>query len=224
MFNFLFTTYQGTLKNPSENLPKFQFQNPQIQEIPKEEHIEEQDNTRVWKPLDIPPLQIMPEAPAKKQIGHTFNTNRDFANTLVTEYKKVLSEKGLDPFYAYILTAQAAFESGWGKHQAGLNNFGGIKSKVGSAKKTKEYDPNKGYYSTIQTFKDFNSITDYCRYVVNLLNKPMYNAFNKYAANAPHSFIRGIVDSGYATVKGEEARKYTDKVASIYNTILNYVQ
>jgi flagellum-specific peptidoglycan hydrolase FlgJ len=54
-------------------------------------------------------------------------------NAYVTE----LQRRGYDPAFAEYLVAQDALESGWGKHQSGKNNFGGIKGK-GSTRQTKE--------------------------------------------------------------------------------------
>lgn len=45
-----------------------------------------------------------------------FSNKKDFIKALNDGYRKALSNNGLNPDYSYVLTAQAAMESGWGKH------------------------------------------------------------------------------------------------------------
>lgn len=152
----------------------------------------------------------------------SFSNKSDFVNTLNNTYKEVLKEHGLDMNYSYILTSAAALESGWGQHLGGNFNYGGVKGKTGAVKSTIDFVNNQ-YIRRNQTFKNFNSVKDYCNYVVNLLSNNRYNAFNKYSSSNPMALWRHVLDAGYGG--GNEAGKdaYMNSVRKIYNTIKNIV-
>lgn len=154
----------------------------------------------------------------------TFNNKNDFINALNSTYRQVLLEKGLDPEYSYVLTASAVMESGWGTRVSGKFNYGGVKAKKGSVKSTIDYVDGK-YIRRNQTFRDFNSIKDYCNYVVNLLSGEKYyhNAFSKFPASKPLEFWRYVLDSGYGGGDDEHKSKYVDSVRKIINTIKSNV-
>lgn len=150
-----------------------------------------------------------------------FNNKTDFIKALNTGYRKALSKEGLDPNYSYILTAQAALESNWGKNIAGNFNFGGIKAtgtQKGSYKTTKEYDPSKGYYTTKDKFRDFKSIDDYCEARVKLLSNKRYNVFNQFTSDNPQQIITHVVRKGYATAP---IGTYVPSVMNAYKTVIN---
>lgn len=143
-----------------------------------------------------------------------FKNKHEFVSTMRPIYKKVLREKGLDENYADYLIAQDAHESGWGNHQAGTFNFGGIKAMgkykgTGSVKYTKEYVNGK-YVTVKQEFRNFKDPEDYARYHVNLLNGPRYRAFNG-------NFIDNVINGGYAT---DNKIKYKNSLQSIYNSVI----
>ena len=150
-----------------------------------------------------------------------FNDRNEFVRTLNAGYRQALSKAGLNPDYSYILTAQAAMESGWGKHVSGDFNFGGIKAvgnQKGTYKSTKEYDKSRGYYTIKDKFRDFDSIDDYCEARVKLLSNKRYNVFNQYDANNPQGIVTHMLKKGYGTAPIEV---YVPSVMKIYNTILN---
>lgn len=125
-----------------------------------------------------------------------FSSPNEFKATMLAVYTKILQEKGIDTSFAKVLAAQDALESGWGKKSSGINNFGGIKStnSSGTVKTTKEYI--NGQYVTISDkFRDFNSIEDYARYKVNLLNSSKYNVF----VHPVNEFAFWVKRGGYAT-------------------------
>ena len=148
-------------------------------------------------------------------INGKFNTHRDFVQTLNKNYQIALRNKGLDPNYSYILVAQDANESGWGQHLAGTFNYGGIKGKTGSRKKTFEHI-NGRKVIIYDTFRNFNSIQDYCNYKINLLSNNRYKAFSTVSANSPSEFIRHINDSGYST---SPSNTYVPYIMGIYRTV-----
>lgn len=142
-------------------------------------------------------------------INGKFNTHKDFVQTLNRSYQKVLRNRGLDPNYSYILVAQDATESGWGSHLAGNFNYGGITKKTFkyiNGKKTATYD----------TYRNFNSIDDYCNYKINLLSNNNYNAFSTVQANSPREFIRHINDSGYSTTPNSI---YVSSIMDVYKIV-----
>lgn len=149
-----------------------------------------------------------------------FTNKNNFIQTLNNTYKEVLIEHGLDPNYSYILTSSAAMESGWGTKVSGTYNYGGVKGKTGSVKSTIDY-VNGQYVRQNQTFRDFDSVKDYCNYVVNLLSNNRYNAFNTYNASQPFQFWRHVLDSGYGGGNAAGKDKYMKSIQSIYKTVLN---
>ena len=163
-----------------------------------------------------------------------FSNKKDFIKTLNNTFKKVLKENNLDPNYSYILTAQAAMESGWGKHLAGRYNFGGIKISNKEAEAhpqkanralTTDWSKDKGYFKRYQNFRNFSSIEDYCNYKITLLSNSRYNAFNSVSAKNPYNFIYHILSKGYGSdYGGPESRKYAASVMKNYNDILNTLE
>lgn len=160
-----------------------------------------------------------------------FSNRNDFIRALNAGYRRALSKKGLDPNYSYILTAQAAMESGWGKHLAGNFNFGGIKITDKEAREhperarramTTDWSKERGYFKHYQNFRNFSSIEDYCNYRVSLLSNKRYNAFNSVDSSNPYSFVFHILSKGYGSdYGGPESRKYVASVMKNYNTVMN---
>lgn len=148
-----------------------------------------------------------------------FNNREDFTKALSNTYREVLAEKGLDLNYAYILTAQDALESNWGKRQAGKFNFGGIKGGNSIPKQTFEYINGKKK-STTSSFRNFNSLKDYCTYKVNLMSNQRYNIFNRTTASNPLHVIATINNAGYSTTP---TAQYSKSVMNAYNQVMNYV-
>lgn len=154
-----------------------------------------------------------------KSSSSKFSSKKDFVSKVVSAYKKVLTEKGLDQNYAYILTAQDALESGWGKHQAGAFNLGGIKGGNSTPKETFEYI--NGVKTKIKDrFRSFSSLEDYCNYKVNLMSNKRYNIFKRTSANNPLNVISTINNSGYSTTPTSQ---YSRVVMGLYNQIMNLV-
>lgn len=154
-----------------------------------------------------------------------FSSKKDFAKTLVSGYMRALSAHNLDPNYAYILTAQAAIESGWGKAQSGKFNFGGIKAgknTPGTYKFTTEWSPSKGYYKSVEKFRNFSSIDDYCNYRIRLLSNSRYNIFNQFKAYQSYDIVYHMLKKGYGSDRGgPKSRKYARDAQSICNSIIN---
>lgn len=158
----------------------------------------------------------------------SFSTRKEFAETLTASYKRALSQHNLDPNYAYILTAQAAIESGWGRKQSGKYNFGGIKAgknQPGTYKTTTDWSPTRGYYRNVQKFRDFTSIDDYCNFRIKLLGNSRYNIFNQFSPNQPYDIVYHMLKKGYGSDNGGSASvKYARDASKIYNSILRMTQ
>ena len=165
------------------------------------------------------PLLVNQDIQAPKK----FKNKEQFVTTLNQAYKKALIKNGFDPNYSEILVSQAAFESGWGNHQSGKNNFSGIKAlkgQEGTIRKTKEYSPSKGYYVIYDKFRDFNSIDDYADFKVKLLSNNRYNIFGNYNPYDVKGIITKLLKSGYGTAP---INTYTNNILKIYNTIQKYI-
>lgn len=134
-----------------------------------------------------------PEPIVQETTVHKFNSKKDFKDTMLPIYERLLKSKGLNPAFAKSLVAQDGLESAWGSKPAGSYNFGGIKGK-GTTKRTREVINGKDVYINDQ-FRNFKSLEDYANFKIDLLNNKRYNAFSgdiKEFANRVH---RG----GYAT-------------------------
>lgn len=164
---------------------------------------------RILSPSTFNAQKTMPMKPSKNE----------FINSMTTAYKRALNSKGLDPNYAYVLVAQDALESGWGKHQSGTYNFGGIKAGKntnGQYKRTREYSTGKGFYYSNEKFRNFENLDDYCNYKIQLLSNNRYNAFNQFSSSDPSGFIQHILNKGYGAAEGG---KYLNAVMKNINTI-----
>lgn len=147
------------------------------------------------------------------------NDKNTFAKLMLSAYKKELKKKGLDPEYAYTLTASAIIESGWGKSLSAPYNYGGVmasKSAPHTRSWTKNYRNGK-LVAEYSNFRNFKSINDYCRFVINLLDKKggLYEAFDKYSPHDPFTMWYNVLKSGYGGTDDEGKRGYASDVNKI---------
>lgn len=149
---------------------------------------------------------------SQSQSGHSstssFTDQNDFVEQMTNAYITELQKRGYDPAFAEYLVAQDALESGWGKHQSGKNNFGGIKGK-GSTRQTKEWDGQKMITIT-DSFRDFDSLQDYVNYKINLVGNKNYNVF----AYSPNQYFSRVKAGGYATDPN-----YVSKMNQMLNSV-----
>ena len=122
----------------------------------------------------------------------SFKSKNEFKATMLPIYKRILSQMGLNTAYAKALVAQDGLESAWGTKPSGKFNFGGIKGK-GSVKRTREVINGKDVYIN-DSFRDFDSLEDYAKYKISLLNN-RYKAFTGDISGFADRVFRG----GYAT-------------------------
>lgn len=154
----------------------------------------------------------------KQDNTEVFKDQNHFLKTMNQTYKDVLKEKGLNPNYSKILTASAAFESGYGSKISGRFNYGGVKATKGSSKSTVDYVNGK-YVRRNQTFRDFKSMKDYCSYVVDLLQNKRYNAFNQFSSDKPFDLWYHVLNAGYGGGDEKGKRNYINALKSIYKRI-----
>lgn len=123
----------------------------------------------------------------------SFKSKNEFKATMLPIYERILSQMGLNTAYAKALVAQDELESAWGTKPSGKFNFGGIKGK-GSVKRTREVINGKDVYIN-DSFRDFDSLEDYAKYKISLLNNNRYKAFTGDISGFADRVFRG----GYAT-------------------------
>jgi len=98
---------------------------------------------------------------------------------------------------ARVGAAQSALETGYGKALAGGNNYFGIKGSGGNKQSTKEYSPERGYYTSNESFRTYNGMEDSAADYLRLMQNPRYAKVA--AAQTPEEAIAHQSRSGYAT-------------------------
>ena len=154
--------------------------------------------------------------PSKKSL---FEDAKAFVETLKPYAEKAANLLKLDP---KVLIAQAALETGWGKHimhdeagNPGFNLFG-IKSNnqwKGESIKidTLEVESNqfKKVNASFRKYQNFEqSFEDYAKFLIS--NSRYEEAVN--ATSAPEEFVKNLQSSGYATDP-----QYANKIMRIFN-------
>ena len=146
-------------------------------------------------------------SPIKPNEPVTYTNQQDFVKAMLPYATKVGQQLGVDP---YMIIAQSAHETGWGKHAPDFNYFG-IKG-TGSSKPTREY--LNGQWVTVNApFKGYASMEDSVNgYGDFLLKNTRYQ--KALQAQDAMGFLQGLYDAGYATDPN-----YVSKVGSIYHKI-----
>ena len=211
---------QQVVENPNEPVENYNEENIEEpvenydEENYDEENIEENENVAQnnTTSLQITNMPITIDNSSEKT---TFTGQGDFVQKMTRAYRAALQQRGLNPEFASYLVAQDALESGWGAHQAGKNNFGGIKETrqgKGVAKETKEWNGSK--MITIRApFRDFDSLEDYVNYKLNLVGNNKYNVF----AYKPTEYFNRMRIGGYATDPN-----YINKMNGVLSSVLKY--
>lgn len=147
-----------------------------------------------------------------------FNNPVDFVKSLWDDAVQVAKQLGVDP---KILVAQAALETGWGKHiikdKNGNSSFNLFNIKTGSswdkssvAVSTLEYEKGIGV-KKVEPFRQYTNFAESFSDYLNLLQKlDRYDGAMEQASDAK-AFIHALQKAGYATDPN-----YADKVYSIY--------
>lgn len=168
-------------------------------------------------------LQQQKKALYQKQnadLPDRFESAQEFVDKLMPLADKVAKELGVDP---KVLLAQAALETGWGKHMvrdgSGENSFNLFNIKAGrswdgeaKAARTLEFKDGVMVKETAK-FRAYASYEDSFKdYVSFLKGSPRYQeAIN--AAADPQKYLNLLQKAGYATDP-----KYAAKISSIYSS------
>lgn len=158
-----------------------------------------------------------------------FSSKSNFTKTLTSSYRRALLNNNMDPDWAPMLVASASIESAWGAKPSGTFNYGGVKVSDSQAKNgvsyttksTIDYIPGKGNIRQNQPFRNFESVDDYCNYMVKWLksSRRYGSAFSKYSANQPMQAWEYILRAGYGGGSDSNIRKYMGWMNSRYNQI-----
>lgn len=155
----------------------------------------------------------------KTQVTKTpeIKSHKDYVSIMYSPLKEALDKYGIDSnVWTPVLLAHTSIESGWGnKFSRENNNFGGIKGKGSVKVNTKEWSPEKGYYTIKDTFKSYNSVNDFADDYVKRL-KYQFKAFE----GTPEDYLKNIRKYGYFTAKLEDYQKMmNDRLKRIYNLL-----
>lgn len=130
----------------------------------------------------------------------SFNTPAEFVERMMPIAKKVAQKFNLNPI---VIVAQAALETGWGKHVGSSNNFFGIKANsswAGDAQMQKSDEYVNGVrVSEVSAFRAYKSpeqsVEDYANFIVS--NQRYAKAAS--VSSDPDLYFEEIQKSGYAT-------------------------
>jgi flagellum-specific peptidoglycan hydrolase FlgJ len=124
---------------------------------------------------------------------------KDFYNNMYSTLKAKAEEMGFKnpEAIARVGAAQSALETGYGKYLAGGNNYFGIKGSGGNKQTTKEYTPERGYYTSNESFRTYGNMGDSAADYLRLMQNPRYAKVA--SAETPEEAISHQGKSGYAT-------------------------
>lgn len=141
-------------------------------------------------------------------------SREDYINIMGKALYNALNNNNINPeIWTNYLLAQTALESNWGKSSISTkyNNYGGIKGTGSGSVSTREYNPQRGYYSTHSSFKSFNSVEDFADYFVKIL-RDKFKAFS----TTPGEYLKNIRKHGYFTAP-------LNDYSRTFNNILNSI-
>ena len=147
----------------------------------------------------------LPVPPGKLPAATRFDSPEEFVTAMLPMAEQAAQRLGVDPEY---LVAQAALETGWGKHMQrtadgqGSNNLFGIKSHGwqgrSAAASTSEYI-NGRFVRQTGSFRQYDSFAhSFNDYVDFLQQNPRYQRALQVAGNA-EQYVRELQRAGYAT-------------------------
>lgn len=153
-------------------------------------------------------------------IPEQFDSPQHFVDSLLPMAEAAAAALGVNP---KVLLAQAALETGWGKHMVrdsqGGNSYNLFNIKAGGswggdAKASSTLEFKNGVMSReVAQFRSYDSYTDSFKdYVQFLQGSPRYQEALD-AASDPDKYVQLLQKAGYATDP-----KYADKISSIFNS------
>lgn len=153
-----------------------------------------------------------------------FSDQQSFIDHLLPAAERVAEALGLDPL---LMVAQAALETGWGKHVVKDNNgpsFNLFNIKAGAswsgdsvAKNTLEYKEGVAVQEPAR-FRKYSNFQESMEDFVNFVQQsPRYEKAVELASDAK-AFISELQNAGYATDP-----KYSDKVLAVFNQLQSMI-
>lgn len=164
------------------------------------------------------PLTNTKKVTTIRRVSKEEPTKKGFAKTMYRYLYQALENNGLDgKVWAPILTAQTTIESGWGNQFSRKNNnYAGIKGKGSSVVGTKEWSPQRGYYTVKGSFKSYPSIAAFADdFVKRLKNK--FRAFD----GTPQQYVSNIRKHGYFTDSLSHYQGMMNSRLKVVNNLLN---
>lgn len=182
----------------------------------------QKNQAQITSPQVLPAdKQPQSTAAAKRQASDIRSDSpENFVQSVLPAVKRLASQAGLDPA---MMIAQAALETGWGKHivgglKAGSNNLFNIKADSrwqGEKVNTQTLEYKNGV--AVQEHAQFRkyasieaSVQDFIQFVQ---DQPRYQAAWENKSDGL-TFIRQLHDAGYATDP-----QYTEKVQAVYRRV-----
>lgn len=129
-----------------------------------------------------------------------FESHEDFVEKMMHYAIKAVEGLGFNPL---VLVAQAALETGWGKHVSSGNNYYGIKAnsswKGDSEKLTSPEFRNGKMVNEVSAFRKYSDVLESMKdYISFIKDNPRYkNAVDK--SYSPDEYFEEIQKAGYAT-------------------------
>jgi len=149
-----------------------------------------------------------------------FDTAEDFVSTVWEHAKTAAKKIGLNPA---VMVAQAALETGWGKHVINKSD-GGSSNNLFNIKSDKSWEGDKASKITLEfeqgtpvkkqaSFRAYDSIKDSVNDFVDFLTQnPRYKEALQNTAK-PNDFLDSLQKAGYATDPN-----YADKIKRVLNS------
>ena len=144
-----------------------------------------------------------------------FSSHEQFVEKMMPYAIRAVEGLGFNPL---VLVAQAALETGWGRHISKGNNFYGIKANSswkGESEKlaTTEFENGK-FVNEVSAFRKYDTVLDSMKDYINFIREnPRYkNAVDK--SYSPDEYFEEIQRAGYATDPN-----YADKLKTISRKI-----
>ncbi|MGI1677416.1 MAG: flagellar assembly peptidoglycan hydrolase FlgJ [Cellvibrionaceae bacterium] len=147
-----------------------------------------------------------------------FKTPETFVESIYPFAKKASEKLGIDP---KVLVAQAALETGWGKHVIS-NRQGESSNNLFNIKADHRWDGDRVSVSTVEyrdgiakkesaNFRHYNSLVDsFNDYVSFIETQPRYQ--QALQTSTPKDYVQSLQESGYATDPN-----YAKKIMNIFN-------
>lgn len=163
-------------------------------------------------------LQALREAyqslPELKSLSN-YADPQDFVDKLMPYAVKATKDVGMNPL---VLVAQAALETGWGKHVPSNNNYYGI--KAGSSWEGETMDLSSaefegdGFVDRVSSFRAYPSVLESMKDYVKLITTSNRYAKASQLSFDPKEYFKEIQNAGYATDPN-----YADKLINISQKI-----